>query len=285
MIEILTSAICIGNAESNSDEWHRLRMSGIGGSDVAKILGLSPWGGPIEVWNYKKYGAKKKELTEPQEWGIRLEPVVLEKFQEIMPNLNIITTNNMYRHPVNRFLLANPDALILDKNNIISGVEIKTADKYSGEKFIDGIPNDYMLQIQLYMHVFDVKDWFIAYLIGGNNFNYQLIKRDDELLNIIIPKLSDFWDHVESGLIPEPTFADEKAINNIFEPAFDEQAIYIDTDLTSDYKRYTVDIKEMAQKRKEVINSIKLSLAGNVSGYNEEYIITNKKRLVIKPKD
>ncbi len=33
-----------------STEWLEVRRSGIGGSDVAAVMGLSPWCGPAPTW-------------------------------------------------------------------------------------------------------------------------------------------------------------------------------------------------------------------------------------------
>ena len=37
----------------NSPEWYELRKSGIGGSDAAAILGLSPWKTNVDLWEEK----------------------------------------------------------------------------------------------------------------------------------------------------------------------------------------------------------------------------------------
>ena len=40
----------VTTAAQGSDEWLDARRNGIGGSDVAAVLGANPWRTPLEVW-------------------------------------------------------------------------------------------------------------------------------------------------------------------------------------------------------------------------------------------
>ena len=59
-------------------EWLRCRRMGVGGSDVAAIMGLSPWRSPIEVWADKTGRAEPEDMSGKPwiEWGNLLEPLV-----------------------------------------------------------------------------------------------------------------------------------------------------------------------------------------------------------------
>ena len=62
-------------------EWLRLRRNGIGGSDAAAIMGLSPWRTAMDVW-LEKTGefTRDDEENEQMYWGTVLEAVVAEEF-------------------------------------------------------------------------------------------------------------------------------------------------------------------------------------------------------------
>ena len=63
------------------EEWLQLRKTGIGGSDAAVILGISPFKSTWELWNEKvKELQTLPEETEAAYWGKLLEPVVREEF-------------------------------------------------------------------------------------------------------------------------------------------------------------------------------------------------------------
>ena len=46
---------------SHSIDWHKARRKGLGGSDIAAILGISKWRTPMDVW------VEKMGLVEPSE--------------------------------------------------------------------------------------------------------------------------------------------------------------------------------------------------------------------------
>ena len=49
------------------DEWLAIRRTGIGSSDIAGVLGLSPWASPYTVWADKRGRVPPVEQTEAME--------------------------------------------------------------------------------------------------------------------------------------------------------------------------------------------------------------------------
>ena len=43
-------AVWVGEADSGSDEWHAMRRTGIGGSDIGTIMGLNPFESAFGLW-------------------------------------------------------------------------------------------------------------------------------------------------------------------------------------------------------------------------------------------
>lgn len=68
---------------TNRIEWLKARQKGIGGSDVAAILGINPYRTPLDI-----YREKTTEITEdraPSEaayWGTQLESIVAQEFSK-----------------------------------------------------------------------------------------------------------------------------------------------------------------------------------------------------------
>ena len=81
----------LGKFEADSPEWHAVRNSGVGGSDVGAICGLNKWESALSLWA-KKSGLieAKLELSEPMEWGHLLEPVIIAKFERQHPELEVL---------------------------------------------------------------------------------------------------------------------------------------------------------------------------------------------------
>ncbi len=69
--------------EMTHDEWLLDRRKGIGGSDVATILGLNKWKSPYQLWLEKTSQIDLEHTeSEPAYWGNVLEEVVAKEFQE-----------------------------------------------------------------------------------------------------------------------------------------------------------------------------------------------------------
>ena len=74
----------VEQAESDHEAWEKLRMQGIGGSDVAVIMGYNPWKKPYELYCEKVGLIEPEDLSDNEavEWGVELEPIVAKKFSE-----------------------------------------------------------------------------------------------------------------------------------------------------------------------------------------------------------
>lgn len=130
-------------------DFHRLRRTGIGGSDAAAVLGRSKWRTARDVWEEKT--DTEKFAPQPRnpifERGKRLEPVALQLYLEESGE-TVHSAQDLYRHPQHDFLMCHPDGLIVA--NAGDGVlEIKVLGMQTFGKILrEGIPEDYLLQMQ-----------------------------------------------------------------------------------------------------------------------------------------
>lgn len=61
------------------EAWLEVRKGGIGSSDAAAAVGLSPYKSQLELWMEKtgrSEGFQPKGLDDPTYWGTQLEPLV-----------------------------------------------------------------------------------------------------------------------------------------------------------------------------------------------------------------
>ena len=186
------------------------RVNGIGGSEAAAVLGLSPWKTPYQVYCDKLGLSGDQETTPAMEWGTRLEPVVRQKYADETGRTVRFPIGDEFghmqsdRHP---FMLATLDGITDDGR----GLEIKTTRHGGewGEEGSDEVPQAYVVQCQHYMVVSKLEVFDIALLIGGSDFRIYEVPRDEELQGLIIEREAEFWRMVESKTPPEPiTYAD-----------------------------------------------------------------------------
>lgn len=183
--------------EMTHDEWLKDRMRGIGGSDVGTILGLNKWKSPYQLW-LEKTGQVNLDYTEsePAYWGNVLEEVVAKEFQE-RTGKRVMRRNQVFEHPLHPFLRANIDRWVVGENAIL---ECKTANQYLTKDWEgDEIPISYLCQVQHYINVLNADKAYIAVLIGGQQFIWKEIQRDQELIDMIQERLVEFWEENVKG--------------------------------------------------------------------------------------
>lgn len=187
--------------EMTHQEWLEDRRKGIGGSDVATILGLNKYKSVYQLWLEK---TDQIEVTSAQSeaayWGNTLEEVVAEEFSK-RTGKKVRRRNRVFEHSKYPFLRANIDRDIVGENAVL---ECKTANQYLANEWDeDEIPIQYICQVQHYMNVLNLDYVYFAVLIGGQKFVWKKMERDQELIDMITEKLVEFWtENVEKEIEP-----------------------------------------------------------------------------------
>lgn len=207
--------------EMTHQEWLEDRRKGIGGSDVATILGLNKYKSVYQLWLEK---TDQIEVTSAQSeaayWGNTLEEVVAEEFSK-RTGKKVRRRNRVFEHSKYPFLRANIDRDIVGENAVL---ECKTANQFLANEWDDDeIPIQYICQVQHYMNVLNLDYVYFAVLIGGQKFVWKKMERDQELIDMITEKLVAFWtENVEKGI--EPAIDGLKATSDFLTQR------YLDTD-------------------------------------------------------
>lgn len=190
------------------EAWLLARRKGIGGSDAAKILGVSSWGGPLSVW-MDKTGRSPLDtgMSEAAEMGIELEETVARVFTK-RTGLKVARRNATLVHPQYPWMLANIDRRVVGQNK---GLECKTTHFTKGTLWEgDDLPDDYYCQCQHYISVMGWESCYIAALIGGQKFKYKEVVRDDAFIGVLIEAERFFWDeYVCKGVMPPASEYDD----------------------------------------------------------------------------
>lgn len=201
-LEQIEGATHLGTFESGSDEWHQLRSQGIGGSQVGTIAGLNKWESPYTAW--AKYTGKiSSEIPDSpaMEWGRRLEAVVLQKFKDVHPELEVIDEVGTWQNVERPYQIANPDGIAVDEHGNLAIIEIKTA------RFPDdwdaGVPLYYLTQVQWYLSCLDIQRAYVAVLIGGSDYREFEIEADHFQQQADIALVEQFLAAAEKDIAPD----------------------------------------------------------------------------------
>lgn len=199
-------------AGAPADDWHAVRRTGAGGSDLPAILGLDTHGGALRVWQ-DKVGIPREtdpRLERSARRGHRLEGLTAEFFAE-ESGLLIVDAPGTLQHVDHPHWLANPDRLTLrpdDDQAADPGIlECKSrtwrsarTEGWDGDEAPDGPA----LQAHWYLTVTGYRHAYVAGLIDDELVWWRL-ERDDELCQMLANAVDRFWtDHVLTGIPPRP---------------------------------------------------------------------------------
>lgn len=215
MADRIGTAVLVGDFEPRSPEWHAARAAGLGGSEVAAVLGLSPWESRFSLW-MRKAGLIDPQPDNPEmEWGRRLEPAVADKYADDNPGLHVLPVGT-YRHEDRPWQLANPDRLCWDRETVsmvasFAGVEpvglleVKTALYADGWGDTDTgvIPPYYRCQTQWYLDTFGLPAGELVVLIGGHDYRRYVIEADAEDQAFMRAEAEAFLATIAAGDLPD----------------------------------------------------------------------------------
>ena len=188
------------------------RKGFIGGSDVAAILGVSPWKSPLQLY-LEKTGEYREEITPERQRvfdrGHRWEPVIVEMLLDELRGrghaVEVVARNARYQDPEHPFLAAEIDLELLVDGERLNG-EIKTVHPFAakawGEPGTDEIPIYYAAQVMHGLMVRPRKRAIVAALIGVDDLRIHWVDRDDETIAAIRARELEFWQRIQDGNPP-----------------------------------------------------------------------------------
>lgn len=252
------SAVLLGQHDPNTPEWDDLRSRGLGGSEIAAVVGLSPWVSRFALWHRKRGTLGKQTVNTGMDWGHRLEGVVCDAWAELHPEY-VTQEAGTFRHEDRAWQLANVDRLLWEpRRKKPSGLlEVKTAHQYDAHEWGHGpedIPPYYRCQVLWYMDVLGVPEAHLAVLIGGSDFREYLIPYAADEAEWLREQGREFWQTVLDGIPPDLDGSDAtyQAVRELH-PEINGEDVEIPGELYADYactKKAFEDAKSAHQEAK-----------------------------------
>jgi putative phage-type endonuclease len=189
-------------------EWLRVRKQGIGASDAAAAIGLSPYQSPLELWLIKTGRDERLPKLDadddgtPLYWGNILEHIVAEHYTKRTGH-KVRRVNAVLQHPApgNSWMLANLDYAVTGCDDV-QILECKTAGEFGSRLWRDGVPEYIQCQVQHQLAVTGKSAADVCVLICGQEIRIHRIERDDELIERLIQLERQFWRYVETDMPP-----------------------------------------------------------------------------------
>ena len=185
----------------DEDAWRQARQNGIGASDAAAVMGISPWKTEAQLWDEKANGKTLDFHNADTVRGHRSESHILELYgietgRKIFSGERIMLMSNHIP-----FMSCTLDGIdFTDENNPIV-IEVKSVKFSHGEWSDEKIPDYYFTQL---LHQLAVTGWNEAILLvrftrneGWESASERMyhVKRDDvqDQIDKLVRKESKFW--------------------------------------------------------------------------------------------
>lgn len=206
-VNVFTAARIVANTdEMTRPEWLDLRRSiGIGGSDVAALLGISPWSSPYALWLDKTGRADNTDQSSTRlRAGTFLEPFVISEAELKHPELHVSRAPYLLTHPDHRELFVDVDGFASsDLRRARGGFEAKTTEQMMAHHWTDGVPAFYETQAFHSLAVTGLAWWMVAVMIGFSRIETYVIERDEEVIGRIVDAELAWWQrHIIEGEEP-----------------------------------------------------------------------------------
>jgi putative phage-type endonuclease len=183
-------------------EWEAVRRLGIGGSDVAALVGLDKYRGQRHVYE-EKHGRDIVRDNEAMDIGRRIEGFIAELFSH-RSGKAIATPPGTLGHVDHPWALVNIDRYALEDTGEVAGpVECKNRSEYQLEEWEEGPPDAPALQCHWGMAVGGWDVGYTAALVGGNKLRWHQVERDEEMIGHLLEFCGDWYQrHVVEGFPP-----------------------------------------------------------------------------------
>lgn len=245
-------------------DFHTRRLTGVGGSDVAALLGLSPFKTPLQLYMEKK-GLAKTEETRAMRLGNEWEPIIAREYA-LEAGVEIVK-GGFHRHPDYPFLFAHLDYQHTDGTPVECKRVGISMQKAWGEPGTNQIPDYYNVQVQVQMACVGAQEAIIAAMFSSrDDLRIYRVGYSQEIFAAIVRASEDFWkNHVEAGMPPpetDPTIMRDY-IAAIY-PSSEPKKMLCDESLDAlilELGRKTNDLRAAEDQLEDVANQIKLRMA------------------------
>lgn len=205
---VTPTGVVVAPAGLDREQWLTVRRTGIGGSEIAAVLGMSKHASPYEVYLDKRGELpldrpQPAELAEAAFWGHAHEPTIASVFAE-RTGLRVVEGPGTLAHVERRWMLANLDRAVIErgKSSPSSLLEIKTRSAYQLDEWLLSVPDQPALQTHWYLAVTGYQHAYVAALLGGNRLIVHRVERDEQLVEHLVEIVGQFWQGVLDGTPP-----------------------------------------------------------------------------------
>lgn len=189
-----------------SDEWIEFRRWRVGASQVASILGISPWQTKLQLFEAKILG-EKNSPNKAMIRGSSLEAKARDWYNDKYGKYGLKVKPAVFVDNIYDWFLCSLDGWV-SEGEIKKAIEIKCPGREAHLMALDGqIPAYYMPQLQAQMFICELKEMeYISF--DGTDGVIIPVKRDDYMIAHIVTECALFHSDLMSFKAPDPSDKD-----------------------------------------------------------------------------
>ncbi|WP_414936647.1 YqaJ viral recombinase family protein [Amycolatopsis sp. cmx-11-51] len=242
----------IGTFEPGSPAWTAARASALGGSEIAAVLGLSPWESRFSLWHKKKGYTGAEVDNDVMRWGRWLEEPIARAFADAHPEYRARRTGTWVSRS-RPWQLATPDRLLstLTERALLEVKTAHNADEW-GEPGTDEVPIFYRTQALWQLDTLGLSRAHLAVLISGSDYREYIVDWNIAEVSVLRDAAREFLDTVERDERPniDEHTATYRAVRALH-PLIDDVEVEIAPTLAERYRAAVAEHKaaEDAKRR------------------------------------
>lgn len=204
-------------------EWLEARNDGIGGSEAAAVMGVSPFESALSLYSRKLKLMPEIQDNERMQWGRQLEDAIARDYSERTGRrVTDPGPYTIYRHPTFSHMFCTPDRIIEAERPGI--LQIKTARPGAKTEYMEQFPVHHQVQLQHEMFVCGVSWGAFAVFFGNFEHLYFDVELHYRFMQVLITQEALFWNKVkaESPPIADDSIASRMALQTLYREEQDE---------------------------------------------------------------
>lgn len=242
-----------------------IRSKGIGGSEVAAILGVDPYSSPYQIW-LRKTGRDTTIVSNKfTEAGIILEDAVAQFFKKYTNYKIPKPSGGTYVHPKYSFAVGTPDRFYFGKNGGGKGVlECKTT-----QAKIDDPPTNWFCQLQWYLGILGMNYGALAWLERGVDFDFREYEYDKSFFDYMIESVNVFWNNnVLKDIPPDPIRIED--VEMLYSTHVEGKSVKASPEVVlahTELIKIRNEIKALSDEEEKLVNQVKMVMEDSEAVY------------------
>ena len=183
------------------------RRGFLGGTDIAAVIGVSPWRSPLDVWMEKTGRAQQRETNYARRRGTRLEALLLEEFGRRHPEFRVSRPRKPIIRDAGFPAGASLDGLAYPKASRKAAAVLEAKTAFGSWKAFQGrdLPDQYWVQVQWYLWVTGLPVAYVIADTGSWDVKEITVEPDAEVQQRLVDEGKRFWlDYVVADTPPPP---------------------------------------------------------------------------------